>query len=72
MAKPKENTNIELFAIHYNGKPLHMIREKWEEWKPAKKVYYTESAAKRGMNYVPLMIKGSCEIVRYIPESKFF
>ncbi len=69
MAKITES-KLEVFVIHYNGKPLHLVKEKWNEWRPTKKIYHSMRAAKNGMNYIPNMIKDLCEIVRYTPESE--
>lgn len=60
----------ELFVIHFNNKPLHLIKEKYSGWKPSKKVYFTEKAAKIGLHYIPKLIKNNCEIVKYTPENK--
>lgn len=68
MSKIKTNTENEIYVIHFNGKPLHLVTEKFNEWKPSKKVYFIMSSAKCGMNYIPKSIKESCEIVKYIPE----
>lgn len=69
MAKINE-TKLEVFVIHFNGTPLHLVKRKWNEWKPSKKIYHSERAAKIGMNYIPELIKDSCEIVKYVPEVK--
>jgi hypothetical protein len=69
MAKPVQS-KLEVFVIHYNGTPLHMVKERWNEWRPTKKIYHSMSAAKIGMNYIPNMIKDNCEIVRYTPEGE--
>jgi len=58
----------EVFVIHFNGYPLHQVKEKWNEWRPTKKIYHSLRAAKIGMNYIPNLIRSSCEIVRYVPE----
>lgn len=68
MKKVKTPKEAELFAIHYQGKPLHFVKGKWNDWTPPKKVYYTESAAKTGLHYVPQLIRDECTIVRYTPE----
>ena len=59
----------ELFCIHFEGKPLHLVKGKWNDWNPPKKIYYKESAAKTGMKYVPDSIRDSCTIVKYVPET---
>lgn len=69
MAKIAES-KLEVFVIHFNGTPLHMVKEKWNEWKPTKKIYHSLGAAKTGMHYIPNMIKDRCEIVKYVPETK--
>lgn len=68
MSKLKPTKEAELFAIHFEGKPLHFVKGKWNDWTPPKKVYHTYTAAKIGMNYVPSLIRENCEIVRYVPE----
>jgi len=36
MAKIKE-VEEELYILYYDGKPLHLAQERWNEWKPTKK-----------------------------------
>lgn len=68
MAK-KVNVKEELFVLYYDGKPLHMVPEKWNEWKKSKKVYWTESAAKLGIEALPDEIDRSrITIVQYGPK----
>lgn len=66
--KIKNVNNCEIFVIHFNGKPLHLVTERIYEWKPSKKVYFSERSAKCGLNYIPKLIRENCEIVKYIPE----
>lgn len=68
MSKIKKAKKAEVFVIHYGELPLHMVKGKWNDWKPPKKMYHSESAAKTGMHYIPLSIREDCTIVRYIPE----
>lgn len=63
------DTNLELFVLHFNGKPLHLVTNRFGEWRPTKKIYFTESAAKCGLKYVPEKIRQDCEIVKYVPEN---
>lgn len=66
---PKINeSKLEVFVIHFNGLPLHMVKERFNEWKPSKKIYHSLTAAKIGMNYIPKLIKDQCEIVKYTPQ----
>ena len=67
--KLKTVKQAELFAIHFEGKPLHFIKGKRYDWTPPKKIYYTMGAAKAGLKYVPSLIRENCTIVRYIPET---
>ena len=66
--KIKNTDKCEIFVIHFNGKPLHLVTDKFQEWKPSKKVYFSLSSAKCGLNYIPKLIKDSCEIVKYAPD----
>lgn len=68
MSKVKKAKEAEVFVIHYDGMPLHMVKDNWNDWTPPKKIYYTIGAAKTGMNYVPSLIRENCTIVRYVPE----
>ena len=52
------------------GKPLHSVSEKWNEWKPTKKVYWSMSAAKLGIKNLPSDIdRDRITIIPYGPKS---
>lgn len=60
----------ELYVLYYDGKPLHLIAERWNEWRPTKKVYWTESAAKVGIKNLPREIdRTRITIVPYGPKN---
>jgi len=62
-------TKLELFVIHFNNRPLHMATNRYGQWKPTKKIYFTQSAAKSGLRFIPEVIRDSCEIVKYVPDN---
>lgn len=69
MAKIKE-VEEELYVLYYDGKPLHMIPERYYEWNPTKKVYWSIPAANLGIKNLPKFIdRDKITIVKYIPES---
>ena len=62
----------EIYVLYYDGKPMHVQTSAWNQWRPAKKVYFKLGHARSGITNLPKQVdRSKVTVVKYSPDRSF-